>query len=66
MRRPISSKPEPYPESMVVDAAGISVKVGAQYPGRSVGLLCELLPSRGGRMGRQKSAEAIVAGPTNW
>ena len=38
MRRQISSKPEPYPESMDVDAAGISVKVNAHYPGRSVGL----------------------------
>ena len=35
MRRPLSSKPELYSESMVVDAAGISVKVETQYPGRS-------------------------------
>ena len=38
VRRPLSSKPEPYPESMDVYAAGISVKVNAHYPGRSVDL----------------------------
>ena len=40
MRRLISSKPESYPESMVVNAAGISVKVNAHYLGRSVNLPC--------------------------
>ena len=30
--------PIPVTEGMDVDAAGISVKVGAHYPGRSVGL----------------------------
>ena len=38
MRRQISSKSDTCTESMVVDAAGISVKVGVHYPGRSVGL----------------------------
>ena len=45
---------------MDVDAAGISVKVGAHYPGRSVHLLDELPSPRGGRRGGQKSAEGIV------
>ena len=49
MRRHISSKPETYTESMDVDVAGISGKVNAHYPGRSV------LDSG------QKSAEAIVS-----
>jgi hypothetical protein len=39
VRGRIDSKPESYPESMGVDAAGISVKVNAHYPGRSVNLL---------------------------
>ena len=38
MRRQISSKSQSCPEGMGVYAAGISVKVGASYPGRSVGL----------------------------
>ena len=40
MRRPISSKSDTCTERMEVDAAGISVKEGAQYPGRSAGLPC--------------------------
>jgi hypothetical protein len=35
VRRPLSSKPETGTEGADVDAAGISVKVGASYPGRS-------------------------------
>jgi hypothetical protein len=38
MRRPLSSKSDTCTEGMDVDAAGISVKVGAHYPGRSVDL----------------------------
>jgi len=38
MRRQIPSKSDTCTESMNVYAAGISVKVGAQYPGRSVSL----------------------------
>lgn len=45
---------------MEVDAAGISVKVGAHYSGRSVHLLDELLLPRGERTDGQKSAEGIV------
>jgi hypothetical protein len=37
MRRHISSKSDTCTEGVVVDAAGISGKVGAHYPGRSVG-----------------------------
>ena len=40
MRRQISSKSDTCTESLDVDAAGISGKVDAQYPGRSVGLPC--------------------------
>ena len=46
MRRPcrvrsrLSSKPSTCTGGMAVDAAGISVKVGAHYPGRSVRLPC--------------------------
>ncbi len=36
MRRPLSSKSDSCTEGMVVDAVGISVKVGAYYPGSSV------------------------------
>ncbi|MFC1807763.1 hypothetical protein ACFL0T_05295 [Candidatus Omnitrophota bacterium] len=38
MRRPLSLKSNTYTESMDVDAAGISVKVCAHYPGRSASL----------------------------
>ncbi len=36
MRRPLSSKSNSCTEGMIVDAAGISAKVGVHYPGRSV------------------------------
>lgn len=65
MRRHISSKSDTYPESSSVDAAGISVKVGAHYPGRSGRLPSWLPPSQGGGMDEQKLAEAIVA-PSTW
>ena len=38
IRRPISSKSKSYTEGMVVDAAGISVKVYVHYPGRPANL----------------------------
>ena len=44
MRRQISSKSNTCTEGMDVDAAGISVKVGAHYPGRSV-KACQVLLS---------------------
>ena len=54
------------PEDIDVDAAGIWNEGRASYPGRSVVLLSkvsDVLPAlRGVGMGRQKSAEAIVAG----
>ena len=40
VRGHVSPKPETCTESTDVDAAGISVKVGAHYPGRSVDLPC--------------------------
>jgi hypothetical protein len=52
MRRPISSKSNSCTEGMVVDAAGISVKVGVHYPGRSACLPCATaaVRSREGRV----------------
>ena len=47
MRRQISSKSDTCTERMEVDAAGISVKEGAQYPGRSAGLPCATTVERG-------------------
>ena len=47
---------------MDVYAAGISVEVGAHYPG-DLSLCHRLPPSRGVGMGRQKSAEGIVVNP---
>ena len=38
MRRQLTSKSNTCTEGMDVYAAGISVKVGVHYPGRSVGL----------------------------
>src|ERR1039458_7732286 len=40
VRSPISSNPEICTEGAVVNVAGISVKAGAHYPGRSVVGLC--------------------------
>jgi hypothetical protein len=40
MRRPLSSKSDTCTEGMDVNAAGISVKAGAHYPGRSADLPC--------------------------
>jgi hypothetical protein len=40
MRRPLSSKSDTCTEGMGVDAAGISVKAGVHYPGRSADLPC--------------------------
>lgn len=60
IRRQISSKSKSYPESMVVDTAGISMKASVHYPGMSVCLCHELSSSRGDEMDIQKSAEGIV------
>ena len=59
MRRPISPKPNTCTEGVVVNAAGISVKVARLTLGDL--LVCLVLPpSRGDGMSRQKSAEGIV------
>ena len=59
MRRQLSSKSDTCTESMVVYAAGISVKVGAITRGDLP--ICLVLPaSQGAGMGWQKSAEGIV------
>ena len=63
VRRPLSSKPETCTERRDVNPTGISVKVSAQYPGRSARVprgTSVLPPSRDGGMLVQKSAEAIV------
>ena len=60
MRRPISSKSDTCTESLCVNAADISVKVGAHYPGRSATLLYELLSLRSDGKKLQMSAEGIV------
>ena len=49
---------------MVIYVAGISVKVGAHYPGRSYGMPCVLPSSRGDGMCHKKSAEVILAQTT--
>ena len=64
MRRPKSSKPDTCTERYDVDPTGISGKVRAQYPGRSVGVPCATDIERC-RDGLQKSAEAIVGGSTS-
>ena len=40
MRRQLSLKSDTCTESMDVDAVGISVKVGAHYPGRGDLMIC--------------------------
>jgi hypothetical protein len=61
VRRPISSKPGTCTETAGVDAAGISGKVTRITPGGLIA--CHWLPPlRGGGMGDQKSADAIVGG----
>lgn len=42
MMRQISQKSYTYPEGMDVDVAGISVKVSAHYPGRSLSYPAEV------------------------
>jgi hypothetical protein len=64
MSRHVSTKSSTYTGSFFVYAAGISVKVGVHYPGRSGRLPDRLFPSRGGEMNSQKSAEAIVTSTT--
>jgi hypothetical protein len=59
MRRHISLNSNTCTESMVVDAAGISVKVGRITRG-GLSTCHVLLTPRGVRMGWQKSAEGIV------
>ena len=55
----ISQKSDTYPESITVDVAGISVKVSAHYPGRSLILPLVLSSLRGDEMESEKSAEVI-------
>ena len=63
MRRQLSLKSGSCTESIDVNAAGISVKVSAQYPGRSRRLLAQLLLLRGSGKSDEKSAEGIVGFP---
>lgn len=61
MRRQLSSKSEACPEGRGVDAARMSVEVGAHYPGRPRSLPPQWLPlPRGGGKADEESAEGIV------
>ena len=64
MMRHKSQKSSTYTESMIVYVAGISVKVSAHYPGRSLILPLVLSSSRGDEMGSEKSAEVILGSST--
>jgi len=57
MRRPIYSKSDTCTEDMDVDAAGISGKVSAHYPGRSV-----VLPCASGVARRREGAAEVSRG----
>jgi len=46
MRRQLTSKSSTCAEGMDVYAAGISVKVGAHYPGRPLNLSCTIVIER--------------------
>ncbi len=64
VRQPLLLKPETCTERRDVNPTGMSVKVGAQYPGRSARVprgTSVLPPSRGDGKPVQKSAEVIVA-----
>jgi len=61
MRGQITLKSNTDTESMSVDVTGISVKVFAHYPGRSLSLLKKKLSSsRDDEKGLEKSAEVIL------
>ncbi len=64
MMRHKSQKSDTYPESIIVYVAGISVKVSAHYPGRSLILPLALPSSRDDAMGSEKSAEVILGSST--
>jgi hypothetical protein len=56
VRSPMSLKPEVCMEGVDVDAAGISVKAGAQYPGRP-----EVMPARAMAAGRWQEVTSGVS-----
>jgi hypothetical protein len=61
MRSHESSKSDIYPEGVAVDGAGMSVEVGAHYPGRPAVRRGNDNPRQEARgHGRQESAEGIV------
>jgi hypothetical protein len=60
MMRHKSQKSDTYTEGNTVHVAGISVKVSAHYPGRSLILPLVLSSSRGDEIGSEKSAEVIL------
>jgi len=59
-----SQKSDTYTESITVYVAGISRKVSAHYPGRSLILPLVLSSSRGDEIGSEKSAEVILSSST--
>jgi hypothetical protein len=60
MRRQVSLKSKACPEGRGVDAARMSVEVGAHYPGRPHSLPVGLPWPRGGGKVNEESAEGIV------
>jgi hypothetical protein len=64
MMRQLSQKSDTYTESLTVDVTGISVKVSAHYPGRSLILPLVLSSSRGDEIRSEKSAEVILGSST--
>ena len=64
MMRQHSQKSYTYPEGITVNLAGISVKVSAYYPGRSLILPLVLSSSRVDEIGSEKSAEVILGSST--
>ena len=61
VRRPISSKPGTCTERNDVYPTGISVKVSAQYPGRSL-----VLPARATGVERRGDGERVVERGNMW
>jgi hypothetical protein len=64
MRRHVSLKSNPYPESRCVYGVRMSGEGCVHYPGRSLVLLEKLPLPRGGGMAQEKSAEGIVGAAT--
>ncbi len=62
MRRPVSSKPSGCTEGMVVDAAGISVKVRVHYR-RGLSICQVVLSLQGGGVGERREQSRLLPDP---